>query len=63
MDHWRAAKKVMRYLQGTNDYILMYRHTDNLDLVSYSDADFPGYVDSHKSTSGYIFIMVSGAVS
>ena len=25
MDHWRAAKKVMRYLQGTKDYMLMYR--------------------------------------
>ena len=24
MDHWRAAKKVMRYLQGTKDYMLMY---------------------------------------
>ena len=25
VDHWRAAKKVMRYLQGTKDYMLMYR--------------------------------------
>ena len=25
MDHWRAAKKVMRYLQGTKDYKLMYK--------------------------------------
>ena len=25
MDHLRAAKKVMRYLQGTKDYMLMYR--------------------------------------
>jgi len=24
LDHWRAAKKVMRYLQGTKDYMLMY---------------------------------------
>ena len=63
MDHWRVAKKVMRYLQGTKDYMLMYRQTDNLDLVGYSDADFVCCVDSRKSTSGYIFIMVSGAVS
>ena len=40
MDHWRVVKKVMRYLQGTKDYMLMYRQTDNLDLVGYSDADF-----------------------
>ena len=25
IDHWRAAKKVIRYLQGTKDYMLMYR--------------------------------------
>ncbi|RVW58770.1 Retrovirus-related Pol polyprotein from transposon TNT 1-94 [Vitis vinifera] len=24
IDHWKAAKKVMRYLQGTKDYKLMY---------------------------------------
>ena len=41
----------------------MYRQTDNLDLVGYSDADFTGSVDSRKSTSRYIFIMVGGAVS
>ena len=25
IDHWRAAKKVMRYIQGNKDYMLMYR--------------------------------------
>ena len=63
MDHWRVAKKFMRYLQGTKDYMLMYRQTDNLDLVGYFDADFVGFVDSRKSTFGYIFIIVGGAVS
>ena len=33
LDHWRAAKKVMRYLQGTKDYMLMFRHTDSLEVV------------------------------
>ena len=36
---------------------------DNLDLVGYSNANFVGCVDSRKSTSKYIFIMVGGAVS
>ena len=55
----------MRYLQGTKDYMLMlmYRQTANLDLVGYSDVDFASCVDSRKSTSRYIFIMVGGAVS
>ncbi|KAL0415524.1 UNVERIFIED_CONTAM: Retrovirus-related Pol polyprotein from transposon TNT 1-94 [Sesamum latifolium] len=63
LDHWRAAKKVMRYLQGTKDYMLMYRRTENLEVVGYSDSNFAGCVDSKKSTSCYIFMIVGGAVS
>ena len=63
IDHWKAAKKVMRYLQGTKDYNLMYRRTSNLEVVGYSGSDFAGCVDSRKSTSGYIFILVGGAIS
>src|SRR5215470_15393951 len=40
MDYWKAAKKVMRYLKGTKDYMLMYKRTENLEAVSYSDLDF-----------------------
>jgi len=62
-DHWRATKKVMRYLQGTKDYMLIYRQTDNLDVIGYSDSNFAGCVDSRKSTSRYIFMMTGGAIS
>ena len=41
----------------------MYKQTDNLDVIGYLDSDFAGYVDSRKSTSGYIFMMASGAIS
>jgi hypothetical protein len=63
MEHWKAAKKVMRYLQGTNDYGLTFRHTDHLEVVGYSDSDFTGFVDSRKSTSRYIFLLAGGAIS
>ena len=49
MDHWRAAKKVLRYLQGTKEYMLMYKRKDNLEIIGYSDSDFVGYVNSRKS--------------
>ena len=29
MDYWKAAKKIMRYLKGTIDYMLTYRRSDN----------------------------------
>ena len=63
LDQWRDAKKVMRYLQGTKDYMLMYRQTDSLEVIGYSDSNFTSCVDSRKSTSGYIFKLADGAVS
>ncbi|XP_043699843.1 secreted RxLR effector protein 161-like [Telopea speciosissima] len=62
IDHWVAAKKVMRYLQGTKDYMLIYRATDQLEMIGYSDSDFAGCLDSRKSTSGYVFLLADGAI-
>ncbi|RDX88788.1 hypothetical protein CR513_29568, partial [Mucuna pruriens] len=53
----------MRYLQGAKNYMLMYRHINDLEVIAYFDSDNTSYVDSQKSTSGYIFILVGGAVS
>ena len=36
---------------------------DHLEVVGYSDSDFVGRPDSRKSTSGYIFLLVGGAIS
>ena len=61
--HWKAAKKILRYLQGTKDLMLTYRRTDTLEVVGFSDFDYASYVDDKKSTYGYIFIMAEGDVS
>ena len=53
----------MRYLQGTKDYMLMYRQTYYLEVTCYLDDDFTGCMDSRKSTSGYISMLASGVVS
>ncbi|XP_057975260.1 secreted RxLR effector protein 161-like [Malania oleifera] len=46
MIHLKVAKKVLRYLQGTKDYKLMYRRSDLFEVVGYSDSDFAGsFVD------------------
>ena len=60
--HWKTAKKVLRYLQGTKDLMLTYRHTDTLEVVGFNDFDYAGCMDDKKSTFGYIFMMVEGAV-
>ncbi|XP_037491496.1 secreted RxLR effector protein 161-like, partial [Jatropha curcas] len=63
MDHWKAAKKVLKYLQGTKDHILIYRKSSYLEVVGYSDSYYDGCVDSRKSTFGYLFLLARGAVS
>ncbi|XP_043687498.1 secreted RxLR effector protein 161-like [Telopea speciosissima] len=63
MNLWVAAKKVMRYLQGTKDYMLTYRATDQLEVISQSNSDFASCLDSRKSTSGYVFLLAGGIIS
>ena len=61
--HWKTAKKVLRYLQGTKDLMLIYWRTNILDVVGFCDADFAGCIDDKKTTTAYIFMMTGGNVS
>ena len=63
LDHWKAIKKVLTYLQGTKDFVLTYQLSNILDIVGYSNADYAGCPNDRKSTSGYIFMMAGGAIS
>ena len=60
---WKAAKKVLRYLQGTKDLMLTYQRTDTLGVVGFSDSNYASCVEDKKSTFGYTFMIVEGAVS
>ena len=61
--HWRATKKVLRYLQGTKDHMVTYRRTSNLEVVGYSDSDYAGCKDTRKSTFSHLFLLADGAIS
>jgi hypothetical protein len=61
--HWNAAKKALCYLPGTKHYMLIYKRTNNLEVIGCSDADFAGCADSQRSTSGYVFTLVCRAIS
>ncbi|CAL1376252.1 unnamed protein product [Linum trigynum] len=63
VDHWKAAKKVLRYLQGTKGHMLSFRRSDHLEVIGYSDSDYAGCVDTRKSTFGYLFLLAGGAIS
>ena len=63
MEYSRATKRVMRYLKIMKDYMLTYRRSDQLEIIDYSDSDFVGCQDSRKSTLGYTYLLVGGAIS
>ena len=66
-EHWKAVKRVFRYLRGTSDYGLCYQGRPGLDRVldihGFVDADWTGDLDQRRSTSGYVFNLFGGAVS
>ncbi|KAK0587736.1 hypothetical protein LWI29_027914 [Acer saccharum] len=61
--HWEAGKRILRYVVGTIDHGIHYKKFQESILIGYSDSDWGGDADNHKSTSGYVFNVGSGAVS
>lgn len=60
--HWKAIKRILRYLRGTLDYMLCYGGQD-LCLVGYTDANWGGDHGQQKSTSGYAFLLHGSAIT
>jgi hypothetical protein len=61
-DHWRALKRVMRYLKGTMSYVICYTRHPKV-LKGYCDANWISNVDELYATSVYVFLLGGGAVS
>jgi hypothetical protein len=61
--HWFAAKRVLKYLKGTQDFGLRYSKVDDFNLIGYSDSDFVGDKKNGVSTSGYLMSLGSAAIS
>ena len=60
--HMHAAKRVLRYLQGTSTLGITYRPPP-LRLQGYSDADCAGDMDTRRSTTGYVVMLNNGAIA
>lgn len=60
--HWRAGKRILRYIGITIDCGIFYASTEKKVLVD-NDIDFSSSLDDRKSTSGYVFHLGSGVVS
>lgn len=49
-EYWKVAKKIMRNLWRTKNYLLTYKHVDCLEIVGYLDLDCTSFQDSKKIT-------------
>ena len=64
VEHWKGVKRVLRYVQGTLDYGLMYSADDtSTTLTGYTDADWAGDLSTRRSTTGYVFQVQGNTVS
>ena len=61
--HFEVAKRVLRYLKGTCDFGILYSKRGEDKLIAYTNSDYAGDLNDRKSTSGYVFMLNSGAVS
>ncbi|KAL5575123.1 hypothetical protein UlMin_016822 [Ulmus minor] len=55
--HFKAAKRILRYLKGTIDFGLFYSVSNDYKFVGYSDSDWGGDIDNRRSTTGFVFFM------
>ncbi|XP_019090161.1 PREDICTED: uncharacterized protein LOC109128401 [Camelina sativa] len=51
--HFKALKRILRYVKGTLDFGLQLYPTTSTGLVAYTDADWAGCPTTRRSTSGY----------
>lgn len=52
-EHWVAVKRILRYLKHTSSHGLFLQQNSSMALDAFSDSDWAGNVDDHKSTAGY----------
>eukprot|EP00253_Pinus_taeda_P014095 PITA_14095 len=60
--HWKAAKRILRYVQGTITFGIHYAADNAFNLLGFTDFDWAGDNIDRKSTSGYSLSVGSGPI-
>ncbi|KAG8474566.1 hypothetical protein CXB51_031309 [Gossypium anomalum] len=60
--HWKAVKRVLRYLSGTMEHGLLLSNGP-VQLVCYSDADWASLVEDRRSTTGYVIYLGANPIA
>lgn len=62
-EHWKCAKRVLRYLKGTKCNGLSYSKVNTLELEGFVDADWAADTVDRKSFTGFCFSLSGSTVS
>jgi hypothetical protein len=63
VSHLNQVKRILKYINGTCDYGMLYSHGSEPVLSGYCDADWAGSADDRKSTSGGCFFLGNNLIS
>ncbi|GJZ05409.1 ribonuclease H-like domain, reverse transcriptase, RNA-dependent DNA polymerase [Tanacetum coccineum] len=61
--HMKAIKKVLRYVKGTKDYGITYKHNGGNKIHGYSDSSYGVNTQEGKGTTGIIFYYGESPIS
>ena len=61
--HVDAVKRILGYVKGTINFGILYKKTNDCQVMGYCDADYAGDCDTRRSTTGYFFSLGTGAIS
>jgi hypothetical protein len=61
--HLTQVERIIKYINGTCDYGILYSHNTNPALVGYCDAGWAGSAGDRKSTPGECFSFGNNLIS
>jgi hypothetical protein len=62
-EHWKAVKRVMRYLKGTATTGILYGRVAHQGLVGFTDAAYGDDKGTRRSTGAYLFFYGGAPIS
>ncbi|XP_050890810.1 uncharacterized mitochondrial protein AtMg00810-like [Lathyrus oleraceus] len=63
MSHITQVKRILKYINGTSEYGMLYSHNAKSLLTAYCDVDWAGSADDRKSTYGGCFFLGNNLIS
>jgi hypothetical protein len=63
VSHLAQGKRILKHVNGTYDYGILYNYSEDCILIGYCDADWAGSADDKKTTSGGCFFLGNNLIS